>query len=116
MYFVLALLIVLGILFAIDKIRPDYLALAALSLLIFNGTLTAGEALTGFGNTSGSPIVCYSDRGLIKPVLLSSFISNTATAVILATIVIKIAEEASLLPHTLVITLAIAAFHCIHCT
>ncbi len=52
MYFVLGLLILLGILFAIDKIRPDYLALAALSLLIFNGTLTAGEALSGFGNTT----------------------------------------------------------------
>ena len=45
----------------------------------------------------------------ISTVLLSSFISNTATAVILAPIVIKIAEEASLSPRTLVITLAIAA-------
>ena len=45
----------------------------------------------------------------IVTVLLSSFISNTATAVILAPIVIKIAEESGLSPHTLVITLAIAA-------
>jgi di/tricarboxylate transporter len=41
--------------------------------------------------------------------MLSSFISNTATAVILAPIVIRIAEEASVSPHTLVVTLAIAA-------
>ena len=52
MYFVLALLIILGILFAIDKIRPDYLALAALSLLIFSGTLSVGEGLAGFGNST----------------------------------------------------------------
>jgi len=52
MYFVLALLLLLGVLFAIDKIRPDYLALAALSLLIFSGTLTVGEALSGFGNAT----------------------------------------------------------------
>jgi di/tricarboxylate transporter len=42
-------------------------------------------------------------------VALSSFISNTATAVILAPIAIKLAEQASISPYTLVMTLAIAA-------
>ena len=45
----------------------------------------------------------------IVTVALSSFISNTATAVILAPIAIKLAEESSISPYTLVMTLAIAA-------
>jgi len=45
----------------------------------------------------------------IVTVALSSFISNTATAVILAPIAIKLAEQADISPYTLVMTLAIAA-------
>jgi di/tricarboxylate transporter len=52
MYFVLILLIVVAVLFALDKIRPDYIALSALAILILSGTLTAGEALSAFGNTT----------------------------------------------------------------
>lgn len=52
MYFVLGLLIIVAILFALDKIRPDYIALAALTLLILVGTLTPSEALKAFGNTT----------------------------------------------------------------
>lgn len=50
MYFVLALLLVVAILFATDKIRPDFIALGALVILILGGTLTANEALVAFGN------------------------------------------------------------------
>ena len=50
MYFVIALLVVVAILFATDKIRPDFIALAALVVLIFSGTLSADEALLAFGN------------------------------------------------------------------
>jgi di/tricarboxylate transporter len=52
MYFVLILLLIVAILFALDKIRPDYIALSALVLLMLAGTLTPVEALQGFGNTT----------------------------------------------------------------
>ena len=50
MYFVLALLLVVAVLFATDKIRPDFIALGALVILILGGTLSANEALLAFGN------------------------------------------------------------------
>ena len=50
MYFVLALLVVVAILFATDKIRPDFIALGALAVLIISGTLSTNEALVAFGN------------------------------------------------------------------
>ena len=52
MYFVIALLIVVAILFVIDVIRPDLIALGALCVLILSGTLSAEEALSSFGNTT----------------------------------------------------------------
>jgi hypothetical protein len=51
-YFVISLLIILAILFALDKIRPDYIAMAALVLLILSGTLSAVEAQSAFGSTT----------------------------------------------------------------
>lgn len=50
MYFVFALLLVVAILFATDKIRPDFIALGALVILILSGILSSNEALTAFGN------------------------------------------------------------------
>ena len=52
MYFVIALLIIVAILFVIDVIRPDLIALGALCVLILSGTLSAEEALSSFGNTT----------------------------------------------------------------
>jgi len=52
MYFVIALLIIVAILFVIDIIRPDLVALGALCVLILSGTLSAEEALSSFGNTT----------------------------------------------------------------
>lgn len=52
MYFVIILLIIVAILFALDKIRPDFIALSALVILILSGTLSATEALSAFGNTT----------------------------------------------------------------
>lgn len=52
MYFVFTLLIVVALLFAADKIRPDFIALCALAILILSGTLTVNEALLSFGNTT----------------------------------------------------------------
>ena len=52
MYFVIFLLILVAILFATDKIRPDFIALAALCVLILSGTLSTQEALSAFGNTT----------------------------------------------------------------
>jgi di/tricarboxylate transporter len=52
MYFVIGLLVVVAILFALDKIRPDYVAVSALTILILSGTLSASEALAAFGNTT----------------------------------------------------------------
>jgi di/tricarboxylate transporter len=69
-------------------------------------TLIVDNVMGVFGN--GGPYFLMAGIFIIT-VLLSSFISNTATAVILAPIVIKMAEEASLSPHALVITLAYAA-------
>lgn len=50
MYFVIGLLILVAILFATDKIRPDFIALGALVILILSGTLSSNEALLAFGN------------------------------------------------------------------
>jgi di/tricarboxylate transporter len=52
MYFVIILLLLVAVLFAIDLIRPDLIALFALCMLIFGGILTADEALSAFGNTT----------------------------------------------------------------
>ncbi len=52
MYFVIILLIVVAVLFIIDIIRPDLIALGALCVLILSGTLSADEALSSFGNTT----------------------------------------------------------------
>lgn len=52
MYFVLILLAVVAILFATDKIRPDFIALAALCILILSGILKTNEALAAFGNST----------------------------------------------------------------
>lgn len=50
MYFVFALLLIVAILFATDKIRPDFIALGALAILILSGNLSTNEALLAFGN------------------------------------------------------------------
>jgi len=50
MYFVFTLLLVVAILFATDKIRPDFIALGALVILILSGILSANDALVAFGN------------------------------------------------------------------
>lgn len=50
MYLVIALLLVVAILFATDKIRPDFIALGALVILVLSGTLSVDEALVAFGN------------------------------------------------------------------
>ena len=50
MYFVIGLLLVVAIIFATDKFRPDFIALGALVVLILSGTLTTTEALVAFGN------------------------------------------------------------------
>ena len=51
MYFVLILLGVVAILFASGRIRPDFVALSALCLLILSGVLSAHEALLAFGDS-----------------------------------------------------------------
>ncbi len=50
MVFVITLLIIVAVFFVIDVVRPDFVALVALCLLILSGTLTADEALLSFGN------------------------------------------------------------------
>ena len=50
MYFVFGLLLVIAILFVLDKFRPDFVALSALVILILGGTISANEALVAFGN------------------------------------------------------------------
>jgi di/tricarboxylate transporter len=52
MYFVIILLVIVAILFATDKIRPDFIALAALCVLILSGILPVNEALLAFGNST----------------------------------------------------------------
>ena len=50
MYFVLFLLLIVAILFIMDKIRPDLIALSAMIILILFGILDVGEALNSFSN------------------------------------------------------------------
>ena len=50
MYLVFGLLIVIALLFALDKFRPDFVALSTLVILILSGIITANEALVAFGN------------------------------------------------------------------
>ena len=50
MLFTLIVLIVTAILFAINKVRSDIVALCAVIALLLGGVLTPGEALSGFSN------------------------------------------------------------------
>ena len=62
--------------------------------------------MTVFGN--GSPYILVTGLFIVT-VVLGSFLSNTATAVILAPIGIKIAEVSEISPYPIAMTIAIAA-------
>ncbi len=123
MYFVLILLAVVAIIFALNKIRPDFIALSALSLLILSGTLTPVEALKGFGNTTVIlvAVLFIVGKGLTQPGItqligdaISTWVkegqeNKLTAAVILAPIAINMAKQADISPYSLVMTLAIAA-------
>jgi di/tricarboxylate transporter len=68
--------------------------------------LIAENVMSVFGN--GSPYLLVSGLFVVT-VVLGSFLSNTATAVILAPIAIKIAEVSHISPYPIAMTIAIAA-------
>jgi di/tricarboxylate transporter len=98
MYFVLILLLVVAILFGTGRVRPDFVALAALCISMEES----------YRVISWSTVILLAGTFLLTA-LLSSFISHTATVVILAPIIIQLAESYGISPYPLTMTLAIAA-------
>ena len=76
-WFVIILLVVMAGLFALDKIRPDLIALSGMILLMISGVLRTDEALGYFANPTVIMIAALFVVGEgISRVGLTSYIGN----------------------------------------
>ena len=126
MWITIAILVISAVLFANGRIRSDIVALCALCALLIFQILTPAEALSGFSNSVVIMMVglfvvggAIFQTGLAKMAgiyfttsLMTMFISNTATAVLLAPIAMNSAVQIGVDPTPFLFAVTVAASMC----